>query len=49
MPKEDTYTKSKNELIAEMQRDPKFEKLILAMTLDQIAGKSKLAKNKSLR
>ena len=40
---------SYNELIAEMQRDPKFEKLILAMTLDQIAGKSKLAKNKSLR
>lgn len=38
-----------NELLTEMQRDPKFEKLILAMTLDQIAGKSKLAKNKSIR
>lgn len=40
---------SYNELITEMQRDPKFEKLILAMTVDQIAGKSKLAKNKVIR
>ena len=40
---------SYNELISEMQRDPKFEKLILAMTVDQIAGKSKLAKNKVIR
>lgn len=40
---------SYNELIAEMQRDPKFEKLILAMTVDQIAGKSKLGKNKAIR
>lgn len=38
-----------NELLTEMQRDPKFEKLILAMTVDQIAGKSKLAKGKSIR
>ena len=38
-----------NELLTEMQRDPKFEKLILAITVDQIAGKSKLAKNKSIR
>ena len=40
---------SYNELITEMQRDPKFEKLILAMTLDQVAGKSKLGKNKAIR
>ena len=38
-----------NELLTEMQHDPKFEKLILAMTVNQIAGKSKLAKNKSIR
>lgn len=37
------------QLISEMQRDPKFEKLILAMTVDQIAGKSKLAKGKSIK
>ena len=41
--------KNYNELVSEMQRDPKFEKLILAMTVDQIAGKSKLAKNKAIR
>lgn len=40
---------SYNELISEMQRDPKFEKLILAMTLDQLAGGSKLAKGKAIR
>ena len=40
---------SYNELISEMQRDSKFEKLILAMTVDQIAGKSKLAKGKAIR
>ena len=40
---------SYNELISEMQRDPKFEKLILAMTVNQLAGKSKLAKNKAIR
>lgn len=38
-----------DETIRQMQRDPKFEKLILAMTLDQVAGKSKLAKGKSIR
>ena len=38
-----------NDLVKEMQRDPKFEKLILAMTLDQVAGKSGLAKGKSIR
>lgn len=38
-----------NDLLTEMQRDPKFEKLILSMTINQIAGKSKLAKGKSIR
>jgi hypothetical protein len=38
-----------NELLSEMQSDPKFEKLILSMTVNQIAGKSKLAKNKAIR
>ena len=38
-----------NELLTEMQRDPKFEKLVLSMTIDQIAGRSKLAKGKSIR
>ena len=38
-----------NELLSEMQRDPKFEKFILSMTIDQIAGRSKLAKGKSIR
>lgn len=41
--------KNYNELVAEMQRDPKFDKLIKAMTIDQIAGKSSLGKNKSIR
>ena len=40
---------SYNELLREMQSDSKFEKLILAMTVDQIAGRSKLAKGKSIR
>jgi hypothetical protein len=40
---------SYNELLVEMQRDPKFEKLILAMTVDQIAGRSKLNKGKAIR
>lgn len=38
-----------NDLLREMQSDPKFEKLILSMTIDQIAGKSKLGKGKSIR
>lgn len=41
--------KNYEQLVSEMQRDPKFEKLVLAMTVDQIAGKSKLAKNKAIR
>ena len=38
-----------DETIKQMQRDKSFEKLILAMTLDQVAGKSSLAKGKSIR
>ena len=38
-----------NELIAQMQNDKSFEKLILAMTVDQLAGKSSLAKGKAIR
>ena len=38
-----------NDLLTEMQRDPKFEKLVLSMTVDRIAGRSKLAKGKSIR
>lgn len=38
-----------NDLLKEMQRDPKFEKLILSMSIDRIAGGSKLAKGKSIR
>lgn len=38
-----------NDLLTEMQRDPKFEKLVLSMTVDRIAGRSKLAKGKAIR
>lgn len=38
-----------NELLKEMQNDKTFEKLILSMTIDRIAGKSSLAKGKSIR
>lgn len=38
-----------NDLLTEMQRDKNFEKLILSMTVDQISGKSKLSKGKSIR
>ena len=37
------------QLLAEMQRDKNFERLVMSMTVDQIAGKSSLAKNKSIR
>ena len=40
---------SYSELLAEMQRDKNFEKLILSMSIDRIAGKSGLAKGKSIR
>jgi len=38
-----------NDLLREMQSDPKFEKLVLSMTVDRIAGRSSLAKGKSIR
>lgn len=38
-----------NELLSEMQRDKNFEKLIMSMTIDRIAGRSSLAKNKAIR
>ena len=38
-----------NELISEMQKDKNFEKLILSMTIDRLAGKTSLAKNKIIR
>ena len=41
--------KNYNELLSELKDDPKFNKLILAMTLDQVTGKSKLAKGKAIR
>lgn len=41
--------KNYGELLLEMKRDPNFEKLIHAMTLDQVAGKSSLSKNKAIR
>lgn len=41
--------KNYEELLTALQKDPKFDKLIKAMTIDQIAGKSSLAKNKSIR
>ena len=41
--------KNYEQLLSEMQKDKSFEKLILSMTIDQIAGKSSLAKNKSIR
>ena len=41
--------KNYDEFISKMQKDNKFERLINAMTVDQIAGKSRLAKNKAIR
>ena len=40
---------SYDETIKQMQKDKNFERLVLSMTVDQIAGKSKLAKGKSIR
>ncbi len=41
--------KNYEELLSAMQKDRNFEKLILSMTVDQIAGKSSLSKGKSIR
>ena len=41
--------KNYDELLTAMQKDKNFENLILSMTINQIAGKSKLAKNKAIK
>lgn len=41
--------KNYDEFLAAMQKDKNFERLVTAMTIDRIAGKSSLAKNKSIR
>ena len=38
-----------NELLSQMQKDKNFEKLILSMSIDRLAGKSSLAKGKAIR
>ena len=40
---------SYNELLSQMSKDKDFEKLILSMSVDRLAGKSSLAKGKSIR
>ena len=41
--------KNYDEFLGALQKDKKFEKLILSMSNDRLAGKSSLAKNKSIR
>jgi len=41
--------KNYEEMLSSMQKDKNFEKLILSMSIDRLAGKSSLAKNKSIR
>lgn len=41
--------KNYEQLLSEMQKDKNFERLILSMSIDRIAGKSSLAKGKSIR
>ena len=41
--------KNYDEILAQMQKDKNFEKLVLAMSVDRIAGKSSLAKGKAIR
>ncbi len=38
-----------DEMLSAMQKDKNFERLVMSMTIDQIAGKSSLAKGKSIR
>jgi hypothetical protein len=40
---------SYNELLSQMQKDKNFERLILSMSVDRLAGGSVLAKNKAIR
>lgn len=41
--------KNYEQLLAQMQKDKSFEKLIMAMSVDRLAGGSSLAKKKSIR
>lgn len=41
--------KNYDEMLSAMQKDKNFENLILSMSIDRIAGRSKLAKGKSIR
>ena len=41
--------KNYDELLSAMQKDKNFERLILSMSIDRLAGKSSLTKNKSIR
>ena len=41
--------KNYDELLSAMQKDKNFERLILSMSVDRLAGKSVLAKGKSIR
>ena len=41
--------KNYDELLVAMQKDKNFERLVSSMTVDRIAGKSSLAKGKSIR
>jgi hypothetical protein len=41
--------KNYDELLSAMQKDKNFENLILSMSIDRLAGKSSLAKGKSIR
>lgn len=41
--------KNYEQLLREMQKDKKFEKLILSMTIDRVAGKSSLSKRNAIR
>lgn len=41
--------KNYDQMLSAMQKDSNFERLLLSMTIDKLAGKSNLAKNKSIR
>ena len=41
--------KNYDEMLTTMRKDPNFERLLLSMTIDRVAGKSSLAKGKSIR
>lgn len=41
--------KNYDQMLEQMQRDKNFENLVLSMSIDRIAGRSKLAKGKSIR